>query len=182
MSYARRFSDTNPLQAIAIERERLGHVAAALQHHAASLFHDGATVLTISKSSSVTAAVNAALDRGQSLNLIVCESRPLCEGASAAAAWAERGAQVTVITEAQIAVFASQADLVVVGADAVTPEGFSNKVSMAILHARMRWVHIYERKTAMLVSTFQSLSFPFYRWGHICWPWQLRLQACLVMF
>ncbi len=39
---------------------------------------------------------------GMKLRAIVCESRPLCEGVSLAAQWAEAGVEVTLITDAQV--------------------------------------------------------------------------------
>lgn len=39
---------------------------------------------------------------GMKLHAIVCESRPLCEGVSLAAQWAEAGVEVTLITDAQV--------------------------------------------------------------------------------
>lgn len=36
------------------------------------------------------------------LHAIVCESRPLCEGVSLAAQWAEAGVDVQLITDAQV--------------------------------------------------------------------------------
>ncbi len=58
----------------------------------------------------------------------MCESRPLFEGVALARELVNAGARVTVITDAQVAVWASRADVALVGADAITPEGVHNKV------------------------------------------------------
>jgi len=119
------------LQVISEFRARQESSFAAMMRHASPLLErDGTTVLTISKSSSVTNAICNALERGINLHLIVCESRPLCEGLTAATVWAQKGAQVTVITDAQAAVFIPKADVVLVGADAVTEMTFTNKASV----------------------------------------------------
>jgi hypothetical protein len=71
--------------------------------------------------------------RGPGLSVIVCESRPLCEGCAMAQRLAAAGLQVTLITDAQAGVFVEQADAVLLGADAVTPDGVVNKVGSRLL-------------------------------------------------
>jgi translation initiation factor 2B subunit (eIF-2B alpha/beta/delta family) len=70
---------------------------------------------------------------GPGLSVIVCESRPLCEGVAMAQRLAAAGLHVTVITDAQAGVFVEEADLVLLGADAVTPAGVVNKVGSRLL-------------------------------------------------
>lgn len=71
--------------------------------------------------------------RGPGLSVIVCESRPLCEGVAMAQRLAAAGLQVTAITDAQAGVFVEEADVVLLGADAVTPAGVVNKVGSKLL-------------------------------------------------
>lgn len=70
---------------------------------------------------------------GSGISVIVCESRPLCEGVVMACQLAAAGLDVTVITDAQAAVFIDDVDLVLLGADAVTPGGVVNKVGSKLL-------------------------------------------------
>jgi translation initiation factor 2B subunit (eIF-2B alpha/beta/delta family) len=67
------------------------------------------------------------------LSVIVCESRPLNEGIVMAQRLAAAGVDVTLITDAQASVFIEESDLVLLGADAVTPAGVVNKVGSKLL-------------------------------------------------
>ena len=67
------------------------------------------------------------------LRVIVCESRPLCEGVTLARRLAAAGVQVTVITDAQVLGFMKEVDAVLLGCDAVVTEGVVNKVGSGIL-------------------------------------------------
>jgi translation initiation factor 2B subunit (eIF-2B alpha/beta/delta family) len=71
--------------------------------------------------------------KGPGLSVIVCESRPLCEGVAMARRLAAAGIDVTLITDAQAGVFVEQSDVVLLGADAVTPDGIVNKVGSRLL-------------------------------------------------
>lgn len=139
---------------IAGARRRLAESSAALVNNAQELIQDGSTVMTISKSSSVSAAVTAALAAGRRVRAIVCESRPLCEGVAVAREWAAAGAQVTVITEAQAAAFVVEADLVLVGSDAIDSDGVHNKVGTRLLAlaAKERGVPFYALADTMKIS------------------------------
>ncbi|WIA12133.1 hypothetical protein OEZ85_012206 [Tetradesmus obliquus] len=76
---------------------------------------------------------SSSVSKGPGLSVIVCESRPLCEGVSMARRLAAAGLNVTLITDAQAGVFVEQADVVLLGADAVTPDGVVNKVGSRLL-------------------------------------------------
>ena len=118
---------------VAEVRARLAANSEQLLTNAQEILQDGMTILTISKSSSVLAAVETALRQGKRVRAIVCESRPLCEGVAVAESWAAAGADVTVITDAQAAVFMPQADIVLVGADAIDEKGVHNKAGTHLL-------------------------------------------------
>jgi translation initiation factor 2B subunit (eIF-2B alpha/beta/delta family) len=86
--------------------------------------------LTHSFSGTVLAALRAARPAAT----IVTEARPLCEGRALAAALAATGIPTTLITDAQAARFAAEAAFVVLGADALLPDGsFVNKVGSALV-------------------------------------------------
>eukprot|EP00887_Chlorella_sp_A99_P003754 scaffold7.g3754.t1 len=117
----------------------------ALRRAVRGLLRDGQTVMTLSRSSSVETAVVEAAAEGLRLSAIVCESRPLCEGAALARTWAAAGVDVTVITDAQAAIFAPRADVVLLGADRVTERAVHNKAGSALLAlaARAAGVPVY---------------------------------------
>jgi translation initiation factor eIF-2B subunit delta len=100
------------------------------------------TLITLTYSS----AVVEVLGRLRPRRVIVSESRPLYEGLRTARALAGRGISVTLITEAQMALFVREAEAVVVGADSVQPDGsFVNKVGTRLLAlaARAERVPLY---------------------------------------
>ena len=100
------------------------------------------TLITLTYSS----AVIEVLGRLRPRRVIVSESRPLYEGLRTARALAAHGISLTLITEAQMALFVREAEAVVVGADSVQPDGsFVNKVGthLLALAARAERVPMY---------------------------------------
>ncbi|KAL4433767.1 hypothetical protein ABPG75_000208 [Micractinium tetrahymenae] len=123
-------------QAAAAEERRLEAAAAMLRRQLAALLRDGMTILTTSLSSSILDAVKEAAEGGLKLQAVVCEARPLCEGVQLAEAWAQAGVEVTLITDAQASLaglFVREADLVLVGADAITASAAVNKAGTYLL-------------------------------------------------
>lgn len=122
------------LHAIDRERENLKTLHSRLLRQALELIHNNMTIMTLSKSSSVSAVVNEALKQGKhGIKIIICESRPLCEGVTVAQNFIDKGAEVTIITDAQAAIFVKHADVVLIGADAVNAEQVYNKVGTHLL-------------------------------------------------
>ena len=88
------------------------------------------TVMTYSYSSSVIEL----LSRVRPRRVIVPEGRPAGEGLRAARELVGAGISLTLITEAQMALFVQEADAVVVGADTILPEGdLVNKIGTRLL-------------------------------------------------
>jgi translation initiation factor 2B subunit (eIF-2B alpha/beta/delta family) len=88
------------------------------------------TVMTYSYSSTVIEL----LSRLRPRRAIVSEARPLGEGLRHARALRSAGLAVTLITEAQMALFVHEADAVIVGADTVLPNGdLVNKIGTRLL-------------------------------------------------
>lgn len=138
------------LEAVRAESAHLAARSAALRGHVEALVSANgprAVVLTTSFSSTLLAALTAPTARGALGGVIVCEARPLCEGVAFARALAAAGVPgITIITDAQAAAFVKRsADLVLLGADALGPQGAVNKVgSLAIaLAAREARVPVY---------------------------------------
>jgi translation initiation factor 2B subunit (eIF-2B alpha/beta/delta family) len=93
-----------------------------------------------------SSAVIEVLGRLRPRRVVVSESRPLYEGLRTARALAEKGISLTLITEAQMALFVREAEAVVVGADSVQPDGsLVNKVGthLLALAARAEKVPLY---------------------------------------
>lgn len=101
--------------------------------HAASLIRDSATVLTHSRSSTLLAALCEARRAGKNFRLIATESRPALEGRKLVETLALEGANVTLIADAAAALLMSQVDLVLFGADRVTPEFLVNKIGTRMI-------------------------------------------------
>lgn len=92
------------------------------------------SLVTISSSTSVRRALEG-LANTTPLHVACAEGRPALEGRRMAAALAQAGIAVTMFTDAAISEALDQADAVVVGADAVAPRWFTNKVGTRMLAA-----------------------------------------------
>ncbi len=89
-------------------------------------------IVTLSNSGSV-AAVLEVLAQMRALRVACAEGRPMLEGRLLAARLAAGGAQVDLFTDAGVGQALGAADAVLVGADAVTPEWFLNKIGTRLL-------------------------------------------------
>jgi translation initiation factor 2B subunit (eIF-2B alpha/beta/delta family) len=113
-------------------RRELSSSAEKCAKNAARLLGDGKTVLTNSYSSSVLRAAGFA--KGNKVRFIVAESRPLFEGRKTARELARMGFAVTLISDAACSIFIEEADLVLVGADTILPDGsLVNKVGTKLI-------------------------------------------------
>lgn len=84
-------------------------------------FPKNATVITLSKSSTVLAVLEQASHRID--EMIVLESRPALEGRIMSKSIAEMGINVKIIADAAANLFMGDVDLAVIGADAILPQG-----------------------------------------------------------
>lgn len=92
------------------------------------------TVLTHSASETVTKALRAALRAGALRKVVVAEGRPGFEGRAVARALAAEGAEVLLVVDAALGLHAREADVALVGADAVLSDGsLVNKVGTRLL-------------------------------------------------
>ncbi|PLX83483.1 MAG: initiation factor 2B [Desulfuromonas sp.] len=89
--------------------------------HAARLIGAGKTVLSHSLSSTVLTVFARLGEEG--VTAVISESRPLCEGHKLAESLCGWGIPVTLVTDAQLGLFAGQADLALVGADSLLADG-----------------------------------------------------------
>jgi len=105
----------------------------------------GARILTFSHSSSVLAVLLAARARDDALMVFCTESRPMLEGRHLAQRLADASIPVQFGIDAAISTFASQASLVLVGADSITRDGVVNKLGTTVtaLAARAAGVPCY---------------------------------------
>jgi translation initiation factor 2B subunit (eIF-2B alpha/beta/delta family) len=124
------------------DAQRAAHAAAL---HSADLIHDGSTILTHSRSSTVLEAFLEAHRGGREFSIIITESRPMLEGRSLGESLAEKGIRVTLIADAAASLVMDQVDLVLVGADQVMPEHLVNKIGtrMIALAARESGLPVY---------------------------------------
>jgi translation initiation factor 2B subunit (eIF-2B alpha/beta/delta family) len=121
---------------------RAAHAAAA---HSATLIRDNVTVLTHSRSSTVLAAFAEAKRAGRIFSVVATESRPMLEGRELAESLAGQDIPVTVIADAAVALAMDSVDLVMVGADRITPLDLVNKIGtrMIALATRERGLPLY---------------------------------------
>ncbi len=95
---------------------------------------NNSVVLTHCHSSTVTHVLNKAKSEGKSFEIICTETRPLFQGRITAKEMLELGVSTTLIADSAARFFMNQADLVVVGADAITSEGnVINKIGTSMI-------------------------------------------------
>lgn len=93
-----------------------------------ALLRDGQVLLTHSYSSTLLAGLRQAAQAGRKLEVICTESRPLGEGRHLSERLAEAGIPVTLIADGAAFQLLSRVDLILVGGDALTPAGLTNKI------------------------------------------------------
>lgn len=120
--------DTAQEFAVALERRTASIAKIALR-----LIPQEATLMTISSSSTVLAALQRAHQAERSIRVICLESRPQREGVAFAQRLAEQGIPTTLIVDAAAAHFMRRVQLVLVGADAISPRGLVNKIGTCLL-------------------------------------------------
>jgi len=125
--------------------ESMERSAARVAEITAALVSDGATVMTHSFSSTILTALREASHGGKRFSVICPESRPICEGIAMAASLGMSGIAASLIADSAIHRMLSEARLVLVGADAVSPRGIFNKTGTALLalSARELGVPVY---------------------------------------
>jgi translation initiation factor eIF-2B subunit delta len=125
-----RYLDTGDATAAAAEAIEATEAAPEEMALAARKALPGGTLMTYSYSSSVIGL----LSRLKPRRVIVPEARPSGEGLMAAKELARSGISMTLITEAQMALFVNEADAVIVGAHTILPEGdFINRIGTRLL-------------------------------------------------
>lgn len=107
---------------------RQAAAADQIARHTLTLLADRGVVLTHSWSKTVLLALREARLAGLNLSVICTESRPNMEGRSLASRLAEEGFRARLVVDAAGPGLAGEADLMMVGADAVAEEGLVNKV------------------------------------------------------
>lgn len=125
--------------------ESATHAAHTAAMHAVGLIRDGSKLLTHSRSSTVLEALIEARLAGKHFEVIATESRPMFEGRKLASELSSRAIHVTLIADAAASLVIERADLVLVGADKITPAHVVNKIGtrMIALAARERGLPIY---------------------------------------
>lgn len=99
-----------------------------IAQHGVELISNNPQVMTVSYSLTVFQTMEKARREGQAFSVICPESRPLCEGVDLAQRLDELGVPVTICADGLAPSFVSQCDAVLVGGDALAPEGLVNKI------------------------------------------------------
>jgi translation initiation factor 2B subunit (eIF-2B alpha/beta/delta family) len=113
--------------AMAAYAEGVDRGLAKTVRHGARLVKSRSLVLTYSHSAAVRMALLQALAAGRRFEVVCSESRPMSEGVSLARRLALAGVLVHLTTDAALPGWMEQADLFLVGADAVVGSGVVNK-------------------------------------------------------
>ncbi len=116
------------LQAIEDFVHELEKSSEKIAQHAVKLIPANSPVMTISHSLTVFQTMKTARREGKAFSVVCPESRPLCEGVDLAQRLHELGVPVTICADGLAPSFVSQCDAVLVGGDALAPEGLVNKI------------------------------------------------------
>ncbi|MDR0372799.1 MAG: S-methyl-5-thioribose-1-phosphate isomerase [Nitrososphaerota archaeon] len=115
------------LKDLEISRERTAEIGA-------KRIHDDAVVFTHCHSSTVTRLLAKAKEQDKNFRVICTETRPAFQGRITAKELVGLGIDTTFIVDSSARTFIENADLVVVGADAITSEGNAvNKIGTAVI-------------------------------------------------
>lgn len=124
-----------------------GRVTEAVAEQAGDIIPEVGTVMTISRSSAVTAALSLAKSRGKRIQVIQLASAPGNEGYTSALAYDRLEIPTQIITDNQVGLFIDQADMVLVGCDSwLADDYFVNKAGTYLLalaaksHQKLFWV------------------------------------------
>lgn len=125
--------------------DKAARAQTSIASRAANLIIEGATIMTHSRSSTVLAALKNARASETRFSVIATESRPMLEGRALSRSLASEDISVTLIADAAAAVALKRVDLVLIGADKITPENLVNKIGtrMIALAARELGVPVY---------------------------------------
>lgn len=126
-------------------QNRLQNATEAIAESAAALITDHTTLLTTSYSSTVLQALLQAREAGKQFDVICTESRPAQEGVTLAKKLAAANINVTLVVDAAVFTFLSQAQWIMVGADTVAQQGLVNKIGTSglALAAHSRRIGFY---------------------------------------
>ena len=114
---------------------------ARLRENGSALLADGMTIVTHCHSSTVTGVIISAHKQGKKLKVFACETRPRFQGRLTAAELAKAGVDVTLSVDMGVDRHLKKADIVLVGADAITATGdLINKVGTSAL-AHLAQIH-----------------------------------------
>jgi translation initiation factor 2B subunit (eIF-2B alpha/beta/delta family) len=119
-------------------RKRLAAAAEALTLHVRRALEGVPTVYTYSSSSTIQRALEAHADAGNWFRVVCSEARPGMEGVGLATALAERGIPVLMGTDVWLLSTIEEEGIVLIGADALLPTHWVNKLGTRLLAERAR--------------------------------------------
>ena len=100
----------------------------SISKQAMELIKNNATIITHSYSSTVLFTLLFAKSFGKKFSVVCTESRPMNEGIQLAKQLGENGIKVKLIVDSAVFSFISDADVILVGGDAITNTGLINKI------------------------------------------------------
>lgn len=135
-------SGENPLAAVNRVTGELDNASAAIAQHASGKIPANAVIMTHSASSVVLGLFRLLSQRQHPFSVICTQSSPGMEGHQLALALNDLGISVTLITDAQMGLFVSRADVVITGCDTwLTDRHFINKSGTFLLALAARAHH-----------------------------------------
>ena len=113
-------------------------------------------ILTYSRSSTVSKILQGCKNKG--VSVICSESRPKYEGRKLALELARKGIDVVLTTDAALGFMADEADMILIGADAILENRIVNKAGTAPL---LTYANERNKKIYVAVSSYKAFPFVF---------------------
>lgn len=133
--------------------------------HGAALIPDSAALFTFTLSETVMSTLRQARQQGKKFRVLVTESRPNRDGLTTAALLAEMGVPVAISIDACIGELVPQADMMLIGAEAVMADGSAIcKVGTypAALVAKAHGVPVFVAADTMKFNATSALGLPLW--------------------
>jgi translation initiation factor eIF-2B subunit delta len=106
----------------------IGEATQKVSFHAALLIQEGSTILSTSRSSTVVQTLDRAKKLGRSFSIVATESRPALEGRTLCEQLSAKSIPAILIADAAACLLMDRVDLVLIGADRITPRFATNKI------------------------------------------------------
>ena len=128
-----------------------------INHYVLKIIPSKSVIATHCHSNTLAQALISAHKSGKSFNVLVTETRPLFQGRKTAKQLSNAGIEVTQFIDSAMHESIKQADIIMLGADAVTPKGIINKIGS---EAIAEIAHVHKKPLYIITDSWKFSSKP----------------------